>query len=396
MTRLNLGGPARQVLGSDPLLRARGHELRLFTGEPLEGEGDLVLEARALGLDVVRVPGLGRSVRPLADRRAGRFLAQALGAWQPDLVHTHASKAGCLGRRAALSLRRVPRLVHTFHGHVLEGYFPRAIELGLRAAERRMARRTDALVAVSEATGRDLERFGIAGRRPTRIIPPGMDLDALLEIPPLGEERTRGGAALRQRLGIGNETVLALMLGRLAEVKRPRLALEALAGTDAVRAGRLALVFAGDGPERAGLEAAASQMPADQPVCVHLLGAIADTHDLLSGCDLVIGASRTEGLPVALIEAGAAARPAVWSDVGGVAQILEDGATGKLLPAEPAELVPALSRALDAAVAEPAIGRALGLAARAHVAQRHGAARLADDLEQLYSELLASRPAEVA
>ena len=110
------------MLASDPWLKDRGHELRVFAGEPEPGEGDLRPALAQAGSAVVPVPGLLRSLHPLADRRAERFLREALESFSPDLVHTHASKAGALGRRAAWALG-LPT-VHTFHGHVLEGYFP--------------------------------------------------------------------------------------------------------------------------------------------------------------------------------------------------------------------------------------------------------------------------------
>ena len=124
LTRLNLGGPARQALASDPWLAARGHELRLFAGKSEPGEGDLTAALRARGLDVVRIPGLRRSPSP-GDLVALWRLGRELAAFAPDVLHTHASKAGVLGRRAARgrALRATAR-VHTFHGHVLEGYYP--------------------------------------------------------------------------------------------------------------------------------------------------------------------------------------------------------------------------------------------------------------------------------
>ena len=150
LTRLNLGGPARQVLASDPLLVERGHRVRIFAGRPEAGEGDLFAEAERRGLEVVRVPGLKRGLAPGGDWRAGRALRKALCAEPPDVLHTHASKAGTLGRFAVRGLTQTA-CVHTFHGHVLEGYFPAPISRRMIAHERRLARRTDRVLAVSHA-----------------------------------------------------------------------------------------------------------------------------------------------------------------------------------------------------------------------------------------------------
>src|SRR5262245_52841591 len=161
LTRLNLGGPARQALASDPLLAAQGHALRLYAGRSQPGEGDLFPLFAARGLDVVRVEGLQRGLS-LRDPFVARALRREFGAFAPDVVHTHASKAGALGRSAlrGKDFERTAR-VHTFHGHVLEGYFPAPVSARLVAAERRLAATTDRLVAVSHATADDLVRLGV-------------------------------------------------------------------------------------------------------------------------------------------------------------------------------------------------------------------------------------------
>ncbi|MEM8710585.1 MAG: glycosyltransferase, partial [Planctomycetota bacterium] len=144
LTRLNFGGPARQVMASDPVLTSRGHSVTVFAGEPEDGEGDLSDALRDAGIDVRHVPGLRRGLTGALrdDRRARRYLAEALRALRPEIVHTHASKAGALGRQAARrALPEVPR-VHTFHGHVLEGYFPGPISRLLQRVEAREARQT--------------------------------------------------------------------------------------------------------------------------------------------------------------------------------------------------------------------------------------------------------------
>ena len=221
LTRLNLGGPARQCLASDPLLAERGLTVRVFCGRPEPGEGDLVDALCERGVDVRRIEGLGRSFSPLADLRALGRLRRELQDFEPDVVHTHASKAGSLGR-AGFARSGEAALVHTFHGHVLEGYFSPLLSRALVAHERRLARRSDRILAVSEATGRDLLRLGVVESERLEIVPPGIDLKPLLAI--AGQ-----GGCLRRRLGVGERARLIGVVGRLAPVKRPELALAVFA-----------------------------------------------------------------------------------------------------------------------------------------------------------------------
>jgi glycosyltransferase involved in cell wall biosynthesis len=383
LTRLNLGGPARQALASDPLLAASGHEMRVFAGRPEPGEGDLAPALLSRGIEVVPVPGLARGISPAADLRALAALRRELAAFRPDVVHTHASKAGVLGRRAARAVARAA-VVHTFHGHVLEGYFPKAMSKGLVAFERRLARGTDRIVAVSHATAEDLVRLGIVeDERRLVVVPPGIDLEPLLAIP----ERTPAGpiGPLRAQVGAGPGDFLAGVVGRLAEVKRTDAAVEVFELL-ALRHERLHLVFVGDGDQRGALERRIRALAPELARRVHLLGAREDMVEVLADLDAVLLTSRSEGLPVALIEAAAACRPAVASDVGGVGEVVAHERTG-FLGASVDELAFGLARLLE----EPALGPAMGRRARMRVAVRHSAAALAGRLEELYRIVVEER-----
>jgi glycosyltransferase involved in cell wall biosynthesis len=376
LTRLNLGGPARQVLASDPELVRRGHVLRIFAGESGPGEGDLLPALRERGLDVVPVPGLRRAPTP-GDLLVLRRLRRELRGFAPDVLHTHASKAGVLGRRAARgrALAACAR-VHTFHGHVLEGYFPPLLSRRLTALERRLARETDRIVAVAHATAEDLLRLGVCEEQRLVVVPPGIELEPLLSIE-RGAARPAPGP-LRRLLGAGPEQVLFGVIGRLAEVKRPLEALGVFALL-AARHPRLELVFVGDGPERRGLERAIAGLGPEAGRRVHLLGARPDVPELLAELDGVLLCSRAEGLPVSLIEAAAASLPVVASDVGGVGELVVHERTG-YLGRGVEELAYGLARLLD----DPAAARAMGARARLRVAARYSAAALADRLEELY------------
>ncbi len=376
LTRLNLGGPARQALASDPVLAARGHDLRVFAGRPEPGEGDLTEAFRRRGIEVERVAGLSRGISPAGDLRALVALRRGLARFAPDVVHTHASKAGAIGRRAAGILPRCAR-VHTFHGHVLEGYFPKPVSRGLVAVERRLARTTDRILAVSHATADDLVRLGILeDERRLVVVPPGIDLAPLLAIP----ARARGSAAgaLRDSIGAGPDDFVAGVVGRLAAVKQPEVALDVFLML-ARRYPRLHLAFVGDGTLRGFVERRIAALAPECAPRVHLLGAREDMPAVLSDLDAVLLTSRSEGLPIALVEAAAAARPVVASDVGGVGEIVAHERTG-FLGRGVDELAFGLAQLLD----DPHLGPAMGQRARTRVASRHSAEALAGRLEDVY------------
>ena len=376
LTRLNLGGPARQALASDPLLLRRGHTLRLFTGAPLAGEGDLFDEVCASGVDAVRIPGLGREPRPTADLSALRQLRRELDAFRPDVVHTHATKAGLLGRLA--SKGRSWARVHTFHGHVLEGYFSRPMSRALAWSERRLARSTAQLLAVSEQTKRDLVRLGVADDAQIDVVPPGVELSSLLS---LGASCGPSGVSFRRSCGCAQDDLLVGVIGRLAEVKRPELALEAFRSASA-QTPRLRLVFVGDGALREELLTALAGWEPALRARVTLAGNQHDMQRVHEACDMVLLSSRTEGMPVALIEAGAASLPVISAPVGGVPELVLDGETGRL-----ADGVEGLARALCELASDDELRLRMGQAARARVRERHSAAALAESLERVYAEV---------
>lgn len=388
LTRLNLGGPARQALAADPLLRARGHEVRLFTGHSEPGEGDLFEDFRARGLDVVRVDGLQRGLS-LRDLLVTRRLRRALADFAPDVLHTHASKAGALGRAAVrgpafAALARV----HTFHGHVLEGYFSAVFSRRLVAAERRLAAETDRIVAVSHATADDLLRLGVVGEEKLVVIQPGIDLAGFLAL----ERDARGPAAreLRDFVGAREEDCLVGVVGRLAEVKQPLRAL-AVFRQLAARHPRLQLVFVGDGAQRRALEQEIAALPEGEGRRVHVLGARADMAVVLDALDALLSSSRSEGMPVALIEAAAAGLPVVARSVGGVPELVVHERTGYLGGSDD-ELAFGLARLLE----DRRGAHAMGARARLRVARTHSAGTLAARLEELYRVVCAERAARSA
>ena len=370
------GGSAHNVTLLSSGLDPERYETLLVHGRTAADEASFDHLARDRGCDTHVVPELGPAIRPRADRAALRELRALIARYRPHIVHTHTAKAGFLGRQAAAGISPRPVIVHTYHGHVLEGYFGPVRNFAYRSLERRLARASDCLIGVSTATVDDLVRLRIAPRERFRVIPIGLELARFADPDPAEV------AAFRERSGAGPGDVLIGFVGRLVPIKRVDLILRAVAALrDQGVPVRLAVV--GDGESRAELEGLARSLELGDAVRFH--GFARDSAPAAAGADLAVIASDNEGTPVALIEAGAAGRPSVATDVGGVPDVVVPG-TGVLAP--PGDHL-ALAASLRELVIDPELRRELGARARDHVMDRFGVQRLLTDVDQLYTELLA-------
>jgi glycosyltransferase involved in cell wall biosynthesis len=368
ITRLNIGGPAQQALILTRELAAT-HPTVLGAGTPTAVEGEMSDPA----VEVHRLP-LVRPVRPATDVAAVAAVRHLLAEQRPRLVHTHLAKAGTVGRAAALTLGRPrPRLMHTFHGHVLEGYFGPATQRAFLGAERALAARTDVLIAVSPQVRDELLALGIGAPSQYRVVPLGLDLSRFADAPP-----TAG--ALRRRLGLGPDVPLVVAAGRLVPIKDLGTMLAAVAQLPGVH-----LALLGDGECRAELEARAAELGLAGRA--HFLGWYDDLPGALADADVVALTSRNEGTPVAVIEALASATPVVATDVGGVAFVVDDGVTGLLAPKGDAS---AVAERLGRLLGDRDLAAKLAEAGRRDVLERFGYRRLVADISALYDELLGS------
>jgi len=366
ITRMNVGGPARQVLALTPALRHLGHETLIAYGSTEPGEGELAPEGEAS----VRIASLRRPLDPASDQRAITELTRLISRYRPDIVHTHMAKAGALGRSAARRAK-VPAVVHTFHGHVLEGYFASPANSAFVVAERRLAKRTDALLAVSNTTRDDLLGLGIGRPEQWRVFPPALDLEPILSI-------RVDPAEARRSLGLPLAVPLIGIVGRLVPIKNHVLFLAA-ARAVLERVPATTFVIAGDGEVRSMLEVEAEPL-GDR---VRFLGWVPDLPALYAALDVVVLTSLNEGTPVALIEAAAAGRPVVSTDVGGVAEVVEGG--GLLVPSGDSQ---ALADAIESLVTDADLRARMGAAGLASVADRYSAGRIGAALASLYRELV--------
>jgi glycosyltransferase involved in cell wall biosynthesis len=367
---MNIGGPSRHVT----ILTTHGapeFDSNLLAGNPEPREGSLEDEAIAAGARILHVPHLRRPVSPLDDLLALVWLYRYFRRERPAIVATHLAKAGTVGRLAA-ALAGVPVRVHTFHGHVLDGYFGRLNTTIFTIVERFLGRLTTQFVAISPEIARDLDRLDI-GRGKTVIVRLGLELDHLA-----GHPRGR----LRSDLSIGSESPLVGIVGRLVPIKAHELFLEA---AERVSRERPDVQFAivGDGELWDELHRAVEAKGLGRRV--HFTGWRADLGAVYSDLDVVVCCSRNEGTPVSLIEACAAGRPVIGTEVGGIPDIITPGVNGLLVGSgDPA----ALASAIQELVADPDRRASMGLAGQRLVLERHGADRMVNELKDLYRNLL--------
>jgi glycosyltransferase involved in cell wall biosynthesis len=369
IARLNVGGPARHVTILDRGLITRGFETLLAHGDVGAGEASLERLISGTGIRAVRIAGLGRRISLLSDLRALATLVRLVFRVRPDIVHTHTAKAGTLGRAAAW-LYNATRLreerclvVHTFHGHVLHGYFGAVGSFLVRTMERALALLTDIILVLSSRQKQDIgERYRIASLSRIRVVPLGLELDGLMLLPP----------------GRVAEEVVFGFVGRFVPIKNVPLLIDAFARVH-VRKPATRLKLVGDGEARQQIEAAIVRHGLGH--VVELAGWQDDLLDLYRSFDVLVLTSLNEGTPVAVIEAMAAALPVVATDVGGVGDVVTHDETGLLVPSQDVKaLADAMLRLLDS----PDDRRRLGAAGREFVRNRFTADRLVADVATLY------------
>lgn len=377
IARLNIGGPAQHTILLTAGLNRTRFATTLITGVVGLAEGDFTEAARARGVNPIMIPALGRAIHPTRDLAALVTLIRLFRRLRPDIVHTHTAKAGTLGRLAA-RIAGVPVTVHTFHGHVLDGYFSPTVTRVFLGVERTLARLTDRLVTVSPRLRTELLAMGIGRPEQVEVIPLGLDLERFRRPGP-------AAPALRASLGLGSDTPLLGIVGRLVPIKDHAALFEAVALLSAQDVSAH-LVVIGDGEERRRLEALAGRLGLGARI--HFLGWRNDLETILKELDVVICASKNEGTPVALIEAMAAGVPVLSTDVGGVADLIVHGETGWLVrPGDPSGLAQGVRHLLG----DVGLRARLAAAGRTAALERHGVTGLIQRVEALYTALVARK-----
>jgi glycosyltransferase involved in cell wall biosynthesis len=376
IARLNVGGPALHVTYLARGLAGRGYETTLVAGDVARGEASMSFVADQAGVEVVTLPGLSRELSPIRDALAAFRLARLIRKLRPDVVHTHTAKAGAVGRAAALLAgTRRPVVVHTFHGHVLRGYFGTGGTLVFRAIETLLARATDRLIAVSPEVRDELVALHVAPREKFSVVRLGIELEPRVRFDGDPTE-------VRRRHGIPEGKFVVGWFGRMTAVKRTDDLLTMLAGVRERGVDAL-LLLVGDGDDRERLEQRAHDLGLAR-ACL-FLGYQEDVAAWYAICDAVVLTSASEGTPVTIIEALAAARPVVATAVGGVPDVVDEGETGFLVP--PGDTRTVADR-LEVLARDPARRAAMGATGRQRVLERYAVERLVADVDALYRELL--------
>lgn len=381
INRFNIGGPTynatflTRFIGDD-------FETLLIGGLPEEGEADSLHIPHEYGVEPTILEEMKRTPNFKSDREAYRRIKEIIREYKPDIVHTHASKAGALGRRAAFACK-VPVVVHTFHGHVFHSYFSPLKTRLFKLIESRLARRSTGIIAISELQKQELwKEHKICSPDKIKVIPLGFDLGKFRV--GLAEKRSR----TRAQYGLAEDEVAVAIVGRLAPIKNHAFFLEVVESLLArgIRNARFFVV--GDGELRQEIEARAKAINARYGEHIVLTSWITDIASFNAGMDIICLTSNNEGTPVSLIEAQACDVPVVTTDVGGVRDIVADGETGYIVPKGDLKL---FAEKLGLLIENEEIRRKLSQNGWDFVREKFHYTRLVSDMQKYYKELLGNK-----
>ncbi len=370
IARMNVGGPAVQVSGLMRGLHATEFDHRLYTGFCADNEADY-LDTVAIDVTALRIEGFGRRVSFSGDIKAFFSLVQEIRSFRPHIIHTHTAKAGFLGRIASILSFHPSIRVHTFHGHLLNGYFGSFKRFLIVLVERILAMFSDQLLAVGEKVRQDLLAAGVGTPKKFSLMPPGLQI---------GELPNR--LASRDSYGLSSHKLVCAFIGRVTKIKRPDRFLDVV--TEIQNRGLdIQFFIAGDGEllENCNARISTEDLP------IRVLGWQSNIEKVLSSADIVILTSDNEGTPLSLVQAGMAGLPVVSTRVGSIPEVVLDGVTGMITSLDVQEIADALEKLAK----NDELRAQMGATAQEFTLSNFGVDRLVRDHEQLYKKLLANR-----
>lgn len=386
LNRLAVGGP---LLNASYLTKymAPEFETMLVVGEKESHEKDASFVTDALGIEPMFIPEMGRSIDPRKDYVAYKKMKRLIADFKPDIVHSHAAKPGAIGRMAAKAMN-VPVIVHTYHGHVFHSYFhPLKTKLFINI-ERKLGRKTDAIVAISQQQKKELMLdFNIAAEAKFRVIPLGLDLDKFQA------NREEKRQAFRSSFGIHDGEVVLTITGRLVPIKNQVLFLDGIKHLLQNSQQKIKAFIVGDGESRKQLEEKARQLGigfSTEKDTLHNQPLVftswrSDIDHINAGSDIIVLTSFNEGTPVSLIEAQAAGKPVVSTRVGGIGDVVKENETGLLSDINDTIT---FCKNLLRMTEDKELRCKFGQAGEQYVTTRYSYRRLVSDMAALYNELL--------
>ena len=329
INRFNLGGPTYNAAYLSKYLDPK-YETLLIGGQKDESEGSSEYIVKNLGLEPIIIPEMRREISPKNDYIAYKKIKKIIAEFKPDIVHTHASKAGTLGRLAAFQ-SNVPVVVHTFHGHVFHSYFGKLKTTFYKNIERYLAKKSTRIIAISEKQKEELSaEHAICGAHKIDVIPLGFDLNRFTE----NQEEKR--KSFRSLYNINDQEIAIAIVGRLVPVKNHRFFLDAVQNIAAKEKLPIRVFIVGDGELKEELIEYTKQLGLDYSLTpekratVHFTSWIKEVDVVYAGVDIAALTSFNEGTPVSLIEAQAASKPIVSTRVGGIENIVLENKTALL------------------------------------------------------------------
>ena len=320
-----MGGPTYNATFLTRFL-SEEFETLLVGGLPDEGETDSLHILEEYGVEPLLIPEMKRLPSFQSDRKAYRRIKELIREFQPDIVHTHASKAGALGRKAAIEMK-VPVVVHTFHGHVFHSYFGKMKTLLFKTIERRLAKLSTGIIAISELQKKELTvEHRICNEKKVTVVPLGFDLNRFHDDLEFKRRTTR------EHYDLAEDTIAIAIVGRLAPIKNHDLFLDVVEQVAAETTKDVCFFIVGDGSERERIEQRIEKMSLPGNITIRMTSWIKDIGTFNAGMDIICLTSDNEGTPVSLIEAQAANIPVISTDVGGVRDIIDQGETGFVVP----------------------------------------------------------------
>lgn len=391
INRLNLGGPTYNAAYLSKYI-SDDFETLLVAGMKDESEASSAYIVDNLGLKPRYIKNMYREINPIKDFRAYKELVQIIKEFQPDIVHTHAAKAGALGRLAAYNCG-VPIILHTFHGHVFHSYFSQLKTRIFLEIERFLARKSTKIVAISNIQKHELcEKFKVAPCEKFEVVPLGFDLERFQ----MNHSERR--IAFRAKYCLNQEDIVIGIIGRLVPIKNHHLLIQSFAEVQAKTQKTLKLIIIGDGEIRDELErfSNSQNLKISNSTAVKsdvlFTSWITDIESALPGLDIVALSSFNEGTPVSLIEAQAANVPIISTRVGGIEDIVLEGETAVL--SENNNLEEFSTKLLDL-VEDDSLRRRMTIKGFEHVYERYSYTTLCSNMSTLYTSLNQERTINV-